>query len=157
MANVLLAHGVRRGDRVCIYLPMTPELAFSMLACARIGAIHSVVFAGFSAESLRGRILDAGAQVVITANEGMRGGRPIPLKATVDRAIEGLSEIRTVLVADEPTGRNMEAGRDLWLEEEMARQRGAARRVDGRGVTAYILYTSIDGQTQRRAALPAGT
>ncbi|KAB2960130.1 MAG: acetate--CoA ligase [Thermoanaerobaculia bacterium] len=124
IANVLHSHGVGRGDRVAIYLPMMPELVYSMLACARIGAVHSVVFAGFSAESLRGRILDAGAKVVITANEGLRGGKTIPLKATVDRAIEGLSGVGRVLVArrtdaDVP----MQEGRDLWLAEEMTRQR----------------------------------
>ena len=97
VANVLLAHGVKKGDRVCIYLPMIPELAYAMLACARIGAVHSVVFAGFSAESLRDRILDAGCKVVITANEGLRGGRRIPLKATVDQAVEGLSLVEKVL------------------------------------------------------------
>jgi len=124
MANVLLAHGVHRGDRVCIYLPMIPELAYAMLACARIGAVHSVVFAGFSAESLRGRILDAGAKMVITANEGLRGGKTIPLKATTDRAIEGMSDVTRVLVArrtdaDVP----MVQGRDFWLEDEMPKQR----------------------------------
>jgi acetyl-CoA synthetase len=124
VANVLLSHGVRKGDRVCIYLPMIPELAYSVLACARIGAVHSVVFAGFSAEALRGRILDAGTKVVLTANEGMRGGRRIPLKATVDQAIEGLSLVETVLVArrtdkDVP----MRSGRDLWLEDETDKQR----------------------------------
>jgi acetyl-CoA synthetase len=124
IANVLHANGVGRGDRVALYLPMIPELAYAMLACARIGAVHSVVFAGFSAESLRGRILDAGAKMVITANEGLRGGKRIPLKATVDRAIEGLTDVTCVLVArrteaDVP----MKQGRDLWLEEETARQR----------------------------------
>src|SRR5207247_689283 len=88
VANVLLAHGVRKGDRVCIYMPMIPELAYAMLACARIGAVHSVVFGGFSAEALRDRILDARCKMVMTANEGLRGGRRIPLKKTVDRAIE---------------------------------------------------------------------
>ena len=124
IANVLLANGVRKGDRVCIYLPMIPELAYSMLACARIGAIHSVVFAGFSAESLRGRILDAGCKMVITANEGLRGGKRIPLKNTVDQAIEGLGMVERVLVVrrtekDVP----MKQGRDLWMEDETLKQR----------------------------------
>ncbi|HKI83882.1 MAG TPA: AMP-binding protein, partial [Candidatus Krumholzibacteria bacterium] len=88
IANVLKAHGVKKGDRVCMYMPMIPELAFSMLACARIGAVHSVVFGGFSAEALRDRIVDARAKIVITANEGLRGGKHIPLKKICDRAIE---------------------------------------------------------------------
>ncbi|MFN7965613.1 MAG: acetate--CoA ligase [Acidobacteriota bacterium] len=124
IANVLLAHGVTRGDRVALYMPMIPELPAAMLACARIGAVHSVVFAGFSAESLRGRIVDAGAKLVITANEGVRGGKKIPLKTTVDRAVDGLSFVSSVLVARrtefEPP---MQPGRDHWLESEMARQR----------------------------------
>ncbi len=124
VANVLLAHGVRRGDRVAIYLPMIPELVYAMLACARIGAVHSVVFAGFSAESLRGRILDAGAKLVITANEGLRGGKRIPLKTTVDRAIDGLSSISSVLVALRTDGEvPMRQGRDFWLHEETRKQR----------------------------------
>ncbi|HSM50482.1 MAG TPA: acetate--CoA ligase [Thermoanaerobaculia bacterium] len=124
VANVLLAHGVTRGDRVIVYLPMMPELVYTMLACARIGAVHSVVFAGFSAEALRGRILDAGAKLVVTANEGLRGGRRLPLKATVDRAIEGLSGIEKVLVARRTDGDvPMQTGRDLWLADETRRQR----------------------------------
>ncbi|MDX1998717.1 MAG: acetate--CoA ligase [Thermoanaerobaculia bacterium] len=124
IANVLLAQGVQKGDRVAIYLPMIPELAATMLACARIGAVHSVVFAGFSAEALRGRILDAGAKVVVTANEGLRGGKRIPLKKTVDDAVAGLAVVEKVLVArrtevDVP----MTEGRDLWLFEEMAKER----------------------------------
>ena len=144
VANVLLSHGVRKGDRVCIYLPMIPELAYSVLACARIGAVHSVVFAGFSAEALRGRILDAGTKVVLTANEGMRGGRRIPLKATVDQAIEGLSLVETVLVArrtdkDVP----MRSGRDLWLEEEIDKQRSTCP-IEWMAAEdpLFVLYTS---------------
>src|SRR6185437_12756320 len=87
LANVLKANGVKRGDRVTIYLPMIPEAAYAMLACARIGAIHSVVFAGFSPESLAGRILDCGSDIVITSDEGLRGGRPIPLKRNTDAAL----------------------------------------------------------------------
>src|SRR5262249_41865485 len=86
-ANVLKAQGVKKGDRVTIYLPMIPEAAYAMLACARIGAIHSVVFAGFSPDSLGGRILDCASTVVLTADEGIRGGRPIPLKKNTDEAL----------------------------------------------------------------------
>src|SRR5271155_286488 len=88
LANVLKAHGVKRGDRVTIYLPMIPEAAYAMLACARIGAIHSVVFGGFSPDSLAGRISDCKSALVITADEGLRGGRKVPLKASVDTAVE---------------------------------------------------------------------
>jgi len=144
VANVLLAHGVRKGDRVAIYLPMVPELAYTMLACARIGAVHSVVFAGFSADSLRDRILDAGCKIVVTANEGLRGGRAIPLKATTDRAVEGLSMVETVLVVRRTeTEVPMKAGRDLWLEDEMHKQRSTTP-IEWMSSEAplFILYTS---------------
>ncbi len=144
MANVLSAHGVRKGDRVCIYLPMIPELAYAMLACARIGAVHSVVFAGFSAESLRDRILDAGCRLVITANEGLRGGKRIALKATVDHAVEGLSLVETVLVARRTDAVvAMHEHRDLWLDEELARQRATApiEWMDAED-PLFVLYTS---------------
>jgi acetyl-CoA synthetase len=144
IANVLLAHGVKKGDRVCVYLPMIPELAYTMLACARIGAVHSVVFAGFSAESLRDRILDAGCKVVFTANEALRGGKRIPLKATVDQAVEGLSMVERVFVVhrtekDVP----MRTGRDLWLEEEASKQRSTCP-VEWMSAEdpLFILYTS---------------
>ncbi len=144
VANVLLAHGVREGDRVCVYMPMIPELAYVMLACARIGAVHSVVFAGFSAEALRERIVDAGSRLLITANEGVRGGKHIPLKRTVDKALEGLSLVDTVLVARR-TGTEvpMQSGRDLWLHEEQAKQRAACpvRWMDAES-PLFILYTS---------------
>jgi len=144
MANVLLSHGIRKGDRVCIYLTMVPELTYTMLACARIGAVHSVVFGGFSAEALRDRILDAGCRLVVTANEGLRGGKRIPLKQTVDRATEGLASVETVLVvrrteADIP----MQAGRDHWLDEESRKQRSSApcEWMDAED-PLFILYTS---------------
>jgi len=144
IANVLLAHGVRKGDRVCIYMPMIPHLAYTMLACARIGAVHSVVFGGFSAEALRDRIVDARCKVVITANEGLRGGRHIPLKKIVDRAVEGMSLVQTVLVArrtdnDVP----MLAGRDYWLEDECHKQRSTCTVAwMGAEDPLFILYTS---------------
>jgi acetyl-CoA synthetase len=144
LANVLLAHGVKQGDRVCIYMPMIPETAFAMLACARIGAVHSVVFGGFSAVALRDRVLDAGCKVLITANEGLRGGRSIPLKAIVDQAIEGLTQVTTVLVARRTAHEvPMHPGRDLWLEDEMARQRSTcgAAWMDSED-PLFILYTS---------------
>ena len=87
-ANVLKANGVKKGDRVTIYLPMIPEAAYAILACARIGAVHSVVFGGFSPDSLAGRIVDCDSKFVITADEGVRGGRPIPLKKNTDEALE---------------------------------------------------------------------
>ncbi|MFZ1989054.1 MAG: acetate--CoA ligase, partial [Alphaproteobacteria bacterium] len=117
-ANVLKAKGVRRGDRVTIYLPMIPECAFAMLACARIGAVHSVVFAGFSPESLSGRILDCGSKVVITADEGMRGGKKVPLKANTDEALKKCPDVSSVIVVTR-TGHpvDMKPGRDQWYAE----------------------------------------
>jgi acetyl-CoA synthetase len=144
VANTLLHHGVRKGDRVCIYLTMMPELIYTMLACARIGAVHSVVFGGFSAESLRDRIVDARCKVVVTANEGLRGGKRVPLKKTVDRAIEGMSLVETVLVAHRTDGEvPMEPGRDLWMDEECAKQRSTATNAwMGAEDPLFILYTS---------------
>ncbi len=144
VANVLRCHGVRSGDRVCIYMPMIPELAYTMLACARIGAIHSIVFGGFSAESIRDRIIDARAKVVVTANQGLRGGRKLHLKETVDRAIDGLDLVETVLVArrtdaDVP----MRPGRDFWLDEECRKQRSTCTyQWMGAEEPLFILYTS---------------
>ena len=144
VANVLLHHGVKKGDRVCLYMTMMPELVYTMLACARIGAVHSVVFGGFSAEALRDRIVDARCKVVVTANEGLRGGKRVPLKKTVDRAIEGMSMVETVLVARRTDGDvPMEAGRDLWLDEETARQRSTCTNEwMGSEDPLFILYTS---------------
>jgi acetyl-CoA synthetase len=144
VANVLLHNGVKKGDRVCLYLTMMPELIYTMLACARIGAVHSVVFGGFSAESLRDRIVDARCKVVVTANEGLRGGKRVPLKRTVDRAIEGMSLVECVLVARRTDGDvPMQPGRDLWLDEETSKQRSTCTNAwMGAEDPLFILYTS---------------
>ena len=119
MANVLKKHGVKKGDRVTIYMPMVPEAAYAMLACTRIGAIHSVVFGGFSPDSLANRIIDCKSSFLITADEGVRGERIIPLKVNVDQALKRCPDCRTVLVV-ERTGNeiNWVKGRDFWWHEE---------------------------------------
>ncbi len=144
MANVLIHHDVKKGDRVCIYMPMIPELVYAMLACARIGAVHSVVFGGFSSDALRDRIVDAKCHVVITANEGLRGGKRIPLKRTVDQAIEGNASVRSVLVARRTEALvPMQTGRDTWLDDEMACQRSTCTNEwMGAEDPLFILYTS---------------
>ncbi len=144
MANVLRAHGVKKGDRVTLYLPMIPEAAYAMLACARIGAVHSVVFAGFSPDSLAGRIKDCGSTLVITADEGLRGGRAIPLKANVDEALAQCPEVATVLVVTR-TGATvgMTPGRDYVYEREAAAVFGECEPEPmGAEDPLFILYTS---------------
>jgi acetyl-CoA synthetase len=121
LGNVLKARGVKKGDRVCIYMPMIPEAAYAMLACARIGAIHSVVFGGFSPESLKDRILDSDCRVVITADEGVRGGKNIPLKANTDRAVAQCPNVHTVLTVKHTGGdTDWHTERDVWYHELMA-------------------------------------
>jgi acetyl-CoA synthetase len=149
--TLLRSLGISKGDRVAIYLPMIPEAAILMLSCARIGAIHTVVFAGFSAESLRDRINDCGCKLVITANEGLRGSKTIPLKATVDQAITGCPTISRVLVVKRTEAPcQMMPGRDLWYEEELEkikdRDDSAAEEMDAED-PLFILYTS--GSTGR--------
>ena len=119
--NVLKSRGVKKGDCVSIYMPMIPEAAVAMLACARIGAIHSVVFGGFSPEALRDRILDSDCQVVITADEGPRGGKNVPLKSNVEKALEGCPNVHTTVVVRR-TGNDVpgNAERDVWYHEAMA-------------------------------------
>jgi acetyl-CoA synthetase len=148
-ANVLKAHGVARGDRVTLYLPMIPEAAFAMLACARIGAVHSVVFAGFSPDSLAGRIEDCGSTVVITADEGLRGGKTVPLKQNTDLALTACPDVKTVLVVRR-TGKKvlMLTGRDFFYDEEAAKVSADCAPAE---ISAedplFILYTS--GSTGR--------
>jgi acetyl-CoA synthetase len=117
-ANVLKARGVKKGDRVTSYMPMIPEAAISMLACARIGAIHSVVFGGFSPDSLAGRIEDCESSVIVTADEGIRGGRKIPLKANTDAACEKVGGVRSIIVVRRTNAPvNMKSGRDIYYDE----------------------------------------
>ncbi len=120
LSNVLKARGVKKGDRVCIYMPMIPEAAYAMLACTRIGAVHSVVFGGFSPDSLRDRILDSDCQTVITADEGVRGGKNVPLKANTDKALEECPNVSTVLVVKRTGGDiNWNDSRDCWYHEQI--------------------------------------
>ncbi|MAW78621.1 MAG: acetate--CoA ligase [Parvularcula sp.] len=145
MANVLKARGVKRGDRVVIYMPMIPEAAFAMLACARIGAAHSVVFGGFSPEALASRIEDCGATAVITADEGLRGGKAVPLKANVDKALEKTPDVRLVLVVERTNGDiAMKAGRDLYYYSEARNDVAPDCPAEAMNAedTLFILYTS---------------
>ena len=143
-ANVLKAHGVKKGDRVTIYLPMIPETAAAMLACARIGAVHSVVFGGFSPESLAGRIEDAQSSVVITADEGLRGGRKVPLKANADAAADKAGGVKTMIVVRH-TGSvvPMQKNRDVYYDEIA---KGVSTECPAEPMNAedplFILYTS---------------
>jgi acetyl-CoA synthetase len=144
LANVLKQRGVKKGDRVCLYMPMVPEAAFAMLACARIGAVHSIVFGGFSPGALRDRILDSDCQVVITADEGLRGGKSIPLRANVDKALEQCPNVHTVLTVKRTGGAiNWHPERDLWYHEAMASATNVCppEPMDAED-PLFILYTS---------------
>nr|ADI16911.1 acyl-coenzyme A synthetases/AMP-(fatty) acid ligases [uncultured gamma proteobacterium HF0010_16J05] len=149
LANGLRERGIKKGDRVCIYMPMIPEAAYAMLACARIGAIHSVVFGGFSPQSLQDRILDSDCQTVITADEGVRGGRKIPLKDNVDEALRNCPKVHSVITVKR-TGNEVpwNADRDVWYDDLTAHQ---ATTADPEVMDAedplFILYTS--GSTGR--------
>ena len=143
-ANVLKSRGVKKGDRVCIYMPMIPEVGYAMLACARIGAVHSVVFGGFSSESIRSRIIDADCKVVVTADQGVRGGKTIPLKANVDAAVADCPNVSTVIVV-EHTGAEVQ-----WNDAIDVHYQNAKSQVSGdcepeimdAEDPLFILYTS---------------
>ena len=144
LANVLKSRGVKKGDRVCIYMPMIPEATYAMLACTRIGAVHSVVFGGFSPDALRDRILDSDCHTVITADEGVRGGKYVALKANVDKALQSCPAVSTVVVVERTQGEiDWVEGRDIWYHE-------ALRDADGNCPPEpmdaedplFILYTS---------------
>ena len=143
-ANVLKAQGAKKGDRVTIYMPMIPEAAFAILACARIGAIHSVVFGGFSPEALAGRITDCDSSIVVTADEGRRGGKRIPLKANVDSAAERAPALKTVIVVKATGGGvTMREGRDVWYHEAATAETATCPAEPmGAEDPLFILYTS---------------
>ena len=143
-ANVLKANGAKKGDRITLYMPMIPEAAVAMLACVRIGTVHSVVFGGFSPDALAGRIQDCDSTMVITADEGVRGGRPIPLKANTDAALKSCPDCKTVIVVKRTGGAiDWVEGRDVWYEDAM---RTAAADCPAEEMNAedpmFILYTS---------------
>ena len=143
-SNVLRSNGAKKGDRICLYMPMVPELAIAVLACARIGAVHSVVFAGFSAQSLEDRINDASCKIVVTADGGFRGNKTIPLKSIVDDALKKCSSVLKVIVLNRTNQEvNMQSNRDVWWHEEMSKVNEVrpAEVMDSED-PLFILYTS---------------
>ncbi len=143
-SNVLRSNGAKKGDRICLYMPMVPELAIAVLACARIGAVHSVVFAGFSAQSLEDRINDASCKIVVTADGGFRGNKTIPLKSIVDDALKKCSSVIKVIVLNRTNLEvNMQSNRDVWWHEEMSKVNEVrpAEVMDSED-PLFILYTS---------------
>ena len=143
-SNVLKAKNVKKGDRVCIYMPLIVETAVAMLACARIGAVHSVVFGGFSAKSLGDRILDADCKIVVTANEGLRGGKIVPIKSIVDQALEGCPNVNSVIVVKRTDNKTkMLNSRDSWYHDEITKvsDNCPVEEMDASD-PLFILYTS---------------
>ncbi len=144
MANVMKKHGVKKGDRVTIYLPMIPEAAYAMLACARIGAVHSIVFGGFSPDSLVNRIQDCDSNFVITADEGLRGGRKVPLKVNADVALKSCPSVKKMLVVKRTGGKvDWDPARDIWYHEEAQHVSAECAPAEmGAEDPLFILYTS---------------
>ena len=144
LANAMKTRGVKKGDRVTIYMPMIPEAAYAMLACARIGAIHSVVFGGFSPDALAGRIRDCDSNCVITADEGLRGGKPIPLKANTDKALENCPSVDTVFVVKRTGGAiDWTDGRDVWYHDACGAEPATCIPEEmGAEDPLFVLYTS---------------
>ena len=159
-ANALKSRGVKKGDRVCIYMPMIPETVVAMLACARIGAVHSVVFGGFSPSSLTDRILDSDCRVVVTADEGVRGGKKVPLKKNTDEAVGRCPNVHTVLVVKHTGGAiAWKDGRDVWYHELMAKAPADCppEEMDAEA-PLFILYTSgSTGKPKGSFTPPAAT
>jgi acetyl-CoA synthetase len=159
-SNVLKKHGVKKGDRVSIYMPMVPELAVAMLACARIGVVHSIVFGGFSPTALADRIVDSTCTVVVTADGSYRGSKPVALKTNVDEAIvlaqkEGVT-VKSCIVAKRVGDKietNMTAGRDTWWDDEMT---AVESECEPEAMDAedplFILYFRVDREAKRRSA-----
>ena len=148
LANVMKSNGVKKGDRVTLYMPMIPEAAYAMLACARIGAVHSIVFGGFSPDALAGRIVGCESTFIITADEGLRGGKKIPLKANTDKAIEiaakGGVKVKNVVVVQRTCGQiDWSEGRDIWYHEETAKAKADCAPAKMKAEDPlFILYTS---------------
>src|ERR1700739_3690962 len=143
-SNVLKNNGVQKGDRVCIYMGMIPELAIAVLACARIGAIHSVIFGGFSAQSIADRLTDAKASFIVTCDGAFRGAKDIPLKPVIDEALANIDFVRRVIVYERTKAAvNMQAGRDCWWQEEMQKASDDCKTevMDAEDML-FILYTS---------------
>ena len=143
-SNALKNNNVKKGDRVCIYMPLIVETAVAMLACTRIGAVHSVVFGGFSAKALSDRILDAECKIIVTANEGMRGGKVIPIKNIVDQALGDCPNVNSVIVVKRTSNATvMSEGRDVWYHDEIEKVTdNCPVEVMQASDPLYILYTS---------------
>ena len=154
-ANALKRLGVGEGERVCLYMPMIIEAAVAMLACARVGAIHSVVFGGFSPDALRDRILDSECKVVITADEGIRGGKPIPLKANVDKATIDCDCVEKIIVVERTGGQVAWNERDVWYHDivENVSSEYPCEMFDAEN-PLFILYTSGSTGNQREFFIP---